>query len=205
MSGWAAAAQAGAQLADTGLQVWSAMRANKANESIARKNIEFGREMAQNRYQYTMADMRKAGLNPILAYQQGASGVPASGTANIQPVYQKDGISSAVQKARESALWEREIDKKESEIKNIEQQTTNAKEEEKLKRLDQSNRAADLLLKEQDWNTGKRAETISKITDELLKTESGKRLKQIRDIMDLLNPFVSGATSMQRMTNINRR
>lgn len=35
---------------------------------------KFAKGMYKHRYRYTMADMRKAGLNPILAYSQGVGG-----------------------------------------------------------------------------------------------------------------------------------
>lgn len=35
---------------------------------------DFAKQMYTHRYQYTMKDMRKAGLNPILAYSQGVGG-----------------------------------------------------------------------------------------------------------------------------------
>lgn len=41
------------------------------------------KKMYKSRYQWTMEDMRKAGLNPILAYQQG---VGSPGTANMTKI-----------------------------------------------------------------------------------------------------------------------
>lgn len=43
----------------------------------------FQKEMYQNRYQYTMDDMRSAGLNPILAYQQGVGNPGAGSMAGV--------------------------------------------------------------------------------------------------------------------------
>lgn len=50
------------------------------NAKEAKKQRQFAKKMYSTRYQMTMADMAKAGLNPILAYKQGA-GTPPSGTA----------------------------------------------------------------------------------------------------------------------------
>lgn len=52
---------------------------NRASAKSAAKSIGFQREMAQNAHQYEVADLRKAGLNPILS--AGGSGARASGGA----------------------------------------------------------------------------------------------------------------------------
>lgn len=55
-------------------------RANSANQKMAQAQMDFQREMRDTQYQAAMADMRKAGLNPILAYKTGGAGTP-SGTS----------------------------------------------------------------------------------------------------------------------------
>lgn len=49
---------------------------NKASAEEAARNRRFQRRMYKHRYQYTVEDMRKAGLNPALAYQQGGGLCP---------------------------------------------------------------------------------------------------------------------------------
>lgn len=52
--------------------------------TIAAKNRKFQKKMYKSRYQYTMEDMRKAGLNPMLAMQTGVGGgVPSGAMAQI--------------------------------------------------------------------------------------------------------------------------
>ena len=64
------------------------------NERMWQKQAEFNAEQAQiqrdwqermsnTQYQRAMADMQKAGLNPILAYSQGGAGVPNGATATV--------------------------------------------------------------------------------------------------------------------------
>lgn len=48
-------------------------------QSSANKQMRFQERSARHRYQWAMQDMKKAGLNPMLAYQQGGS--PALGGA----------------------------------------------------------------------------------------------------------------------------
>ena len=61
---------------------FSAHRRNKADQSVAREQMAFQERMSSSAYQRSMADMRKAGLNPILAYKQGGASTPAGAKSN---------------------------------------------------------------------------------------------------------------------------
>ncbi len=67
--------------------VFSAFGASKQNtaaEAAADKQMAFQKETLQNQYQWGMADMKKAGLNPIIAYKQGGAG--SAGGSSYSPV-----------------------------------------------------------------------------------------------------------------------
>lgn len=59
--------------------------ANEINIDEAEKNRRFQAEMSNTAYQRGMADMKKAGLNPILAYMQGPASQPTGSQATVQP------------------------------------------------------------------------------------------------------------------------
>lgn len=61
-----------------GFSALGASQQNKANKAAAAEANRFTADQFARRYQITMADMRKAGLNPLLAYQQGG-GSPSAG------------------------------------------------------------------------------------------------------------------------------
>ncbi len=69
--------------------------ANKKNWKIAKKQMQFQREMSNTAVQRRMEDMRLAGINPLLAGQHEASS-PAGATATMQNAVGQ-GISSAMQ------------------------------------------------------------------------------------------------------------
>lgn len=58
-------------------------RANAANARQAQLNRDFQERMRATQYQTAVDDMRKAGLNPALAYQQGGAGTPGGATAQM--------------------------------------------------------------------------------------------------------------------------
>jgi len=85
---WAAIGQAAANIGGSFLsQEWA--RRN------ARNQRDWEHEMSANAYQRTMADMKKAGLNPMLAYSQGANKWGAGAAAQTP----KPAPISAVQAA----------------------------------------------------------------------------------------------------------
>lgn len=60
-----------------GLQSLGASAQAEANRDIAREQMRFQERMSSTAYQRAMADMRKAGLNPMLAYMQGGASTPS--------------------------------------------------------------------------------------------------------------------------------
>jgi len=95
-----AAGLVGSALVGGALNAFTASRANSARAAEAATNRAFQEELSNTSYQRAMADMRKAGLNPILAYQKGGASTPSGSVAPVEQIPVPDlagTLSSAVQ------------------------------------------------------------------------------------------------------------
>lgn len=105
-------------LIGAGASLLGGIMQNSAAKSAAAKQMAFQKETLQHQYQWGMEDMRKAGLNPILAYKQGGAGSAAGSSYTPQNVG-----SAAVQgasTAQSSALATRAAD---AQLENIKADT----------------------------------------------------------------------------------
>lgn len=76
-------------------QWFSAQEQRKQESTIAENQMAFQDRMSGTAYQRAVADMKAAGLNPMLAYQQGGASTPSGATYSPESLG-KDAITSAV-------------------------------------------------------------------------------------------------------------
>lgn len=101
--------------------------ANAESAASVEKQIAFQKESAQKGYQWATKDMRKAGLNPMLAYQQGGSQA-LSGASYTASNVAEAGVSSAKQiqaLSSEMGLMRSQMQKtqNEAELTSLRQET----------------------------------------------------------------------------------
>lgn len=113
MSGWAAAAAAAGGLLSSGMSVWAAREAWKHQK-----------EAMQNAHQWEVADLRKAGLNPILS-ATGGSGASTGGLNTPMP--DTSGISGGINSAISALKVKNELEQQEANIDLTKQQEKQAK------------------------------------------------------------------------------
>lgn len=135
---------------------------------MLRMQAEFNKEAYQNRYQWTVDDLRKAGLNPILA----TGGLASSGASVGLPSVSSGNVSSAYAAHRKMS----EIDKanieigKENAAANTKNAETNAKTGESTVFLNTSLKDLnDAKKKLEDANTMR---TIAAIANDAKQTEA---------------------------------
>lgn len=182
------------------------MMANQEAKASAQRQMDFQKETLQHQYQWGMADMKAAGLNPILAYKQGGAG-SASGADYTPGNVGAAGVTGA-STAQSSALATRAQD---SQLENIAADTRLKSSQDKtqaaiaIQSLAQADaaRSSSALSQAQILKTGAEtnilAENLSSAKSAAIKaaadaaildTDAGRAARQIGTIGRELNIFV---------------
>jgi len=84
---------------------------NSANKGMANRQMDFQERMSSTAYQRSMEDMRKAGLNPMLAYMQGGASAPSGASIPAQNVFGgvQDGLDKVASSTRQSTRLKQEL------------------------------------------------------------------------------------------------
>ena len=80
---------------------------NEFNRRQAEINRMFQKDMSSTAYQRAMADMKQAGLNPMLAFQQGGASTPSGSAASGSAAKMENVLGTAVTIMAKKKSWAR--------------------------------------------------------------------------------------------------
>ena len=175
------------------VSAWGTRQTNKANSQISQRDREFSERMSNTSYQRGMSDMRKAGLNPILAYKQGGASAPSASGIAAQNVG-SSAVSGAVSSAA-SALAHKTA---EAQIGSIHASTDAARASATKDTTQSAVNNINARLGEQQFKINMSSAESAKNELEYLQTQTGKLGTQANKFFNQFNPFVNSAKSLSR-------
>jgi hypothetical protein len=97
--------------------------ANAASAQQAANQMAFQERMRETQYQTAVDDMKKAGLNPMLAYSQGGAGTPTGAMGQVSTAKVGNSLASALQGYQSMAQTNADLEQKDALTKNTSAQT----------------------------------------------------------------------------------
>jgi len=91
--------------------------ANQASAQQAANQMDFQERMRSTQYQTAVEDMKRAGLNPMLAYQHGGAGTPSGAMGQVSTAKVGNAIGSALQGYQTMSMNNAELDLKDATTK----------------------------------------------------------------------------------------
>lgn len=95
----------GSALLDAGTSIASSLLEYQYARKLQDRQFDFQRDMSGTSYQRAVADLKKAGINPMLAYMQGGATTPSGGMVGTPKV----DLTRVVSSAREAMRLKEEL------------------------------------------------------------------------------------------------
>lgn len=166
--------------------IFSADMQNSATEAMQQRNIDWQREQLQNKHQWEVEDLRKAGLNPILSAPNASSAVSAGSpqganpNINLSKTLEALSNSALMQKQEQIAAYDAETRRIQANaqkaLSNVEQQKVESaiglNESQRYLNLQNAERVKNLWPMELTYAKAKVSYTNQQIINSIIETKA---------------------------------
>lgn len=174
-------------LISAGVSYLGSRKKNKSQVGLSREQMRFQERMSSTAHAREVADLRNAGLNPILSATHPGASTPAGSMAPVV-----DESTQAVSSAREVTRLSQEL----KNMKAIEQKTK--QEERESQQREATSRANEDLIKTQAKIVGS-DQPMKDVDAWFYRTKAGKAARILERSMQSVKPSVQSIQSIRRI------